>query len=873
MEDVPAGWKPALEKLRRASDLDPDEVSGFVRALHLDVGAGTGLPARPSTRQSDIIALSAALQRRVSEAAQTVRLDRRQVLQLVGWEGRTRLQSPHEFPVDLDTYAPLTEAIDALSSALGARDGGYLAVTGPPGSGKSTLLSQTLVGTPDRVIRYYSHVPGTGPTRTRHTSRAFLHDLVLMLNRKGLDTYERQLISGDINEMRRQLFDQLEAASEDFRQRGQRTIVIVDGLDHVDREYKGDDALLAELPRPDELPDGVLFIVGSRTLDPLRPEAQQQVHERQAFVDLSQHRLSPGSVIEICRRTSITADLEPEIHQRIAELSGGHPLALSYLLNRLRDVDREPPADVLAAAPAYSGDIAQEYRAVWAEVEDDETIVEILEVCSRLRIGFTTEWLSSWVPFEAVRTFRRKLLHLFRRHHDGWRFFHDSFRQFAADQAALADDGPGDADENARAHRRVAEICAESANATIAAEELYHRHHARDDDAVLALAQQAALREQYRQFRSPGLIRDDIAIALDVAAARADVLAIVRLLLALTEVNERTLALESINMPALLYEAGLVNEAIAYCGGDTLNVPLAQAYALSATLGVANEPAGRRLFDMIEHNGLEDPTRGTEVGREHDTALAWARAAAQFRPYTAVLGAIQRLVEPDPGDEPRPSYETEECWWRYSRMMRVLVEESERRCDEAALRSFESELASFAARLEERADELDDRTAVVIDLWVRARATLLQSLDDAAERVTSLNELDSTLRGKPIQAATALDLAELLACDGLVDEATELLDRTPYHEALTASRLSDTRAQGDILDQSFRYWRLRFQLAGEPGVVPEPIPPAEDTPYGNDVRPDAPAHQDVLAIELAGRIDSAVRELARLDAAAASLRE
>ena len=172
-------------------------------------------------------------------------------------------------------------------------------------------------------------------------------------------------------------------------------------------------------------------------------------------------------------------------------------------------------------------------------------------------------------------------MYLFRPHHDGWRFFHDSFRQFAADQTALADDGPGDVDEDARAHRRVAEICAETADATMAAEQLYHQYHAHDADAVLALAQQVALRDQYRQFRSHGLIRDDLALALDVAAARADVLAIVRLLLALTEVNQRTLALESINMPALLYEAGLVNEAIAYCGGDTLTVPLAQAYELA----------------------------------------------------------------------------------------------------------------------------------------------------------------------------------------------------------------------------------------------------------------------------------------------------
>ena len=869
LEDISDRWNSALQRLRKASGLEPDEFGDFLRALHLETGAGTGLPARQSRRRSDILKLSGALQRSASEASETVKLDRGQVLELVGWAGRTTLQSLHRFPVNLDTYAPLTEAIGELNKALNTHDSGYIALTGPPGSGKSTLLSQTLTGTSDRVIRYYAHVPGAGPTRTRLTARAFLHDLVLMLNRQGLDTYERQLTGGDVSEIRRQLFEQLEAAREEFIRDSRRTLVIVDGLDHVDREYKGDDALLAELPRPDELPDGVLFIVGSRTLDPLRAEAKQQVLERRTAVDLSRHLLTPASVIEICKRTPFTADLEPDLHQLLAELCGGHPLALGYLLNRLRDTEGEPAADILAAAPAYSGDIAQEYRAVWAEVENDDAIVEILQVCSRLRVGFATEWLSRWAPPEAIRNFRRKMMYLFRRHHDGWRFFHDSFRQFAADQTAIGDDGPGDADEHARAHCRVAEICVETADPKMRAEELYHRYHARDDEAVLALAQQVALREQYRQLRSPGLIRDDIALALDVAAGRADVLAIVRLLLALAEVNERTSALEQVHMPMLLFEAGLVDEAISYCGGETLVVPLAQAYDLAAALGEADDPAGRRLFDSIEHVGLDDPTRARVVGQEHNAALAWTRAAVQFRPCSTVLTAVQSLVERNLDEESDSRHDANEEWWRYSRMTRILINEYAERADEASLQLIESELGRFAGRLPERSDAFESRIAAVMDLRVRASAALLRVEDDATAIQARLDELDSSLRGMPLHATTGLEFAELLANYGRGDRATELLNRIPYGQALSASDLSNTQP-GDTLDERFRYWRLRFLHAADPDDVPESVSPAEATPYGNDIRPDSPAHRDVKAIELARRFDRAVRELAQLDAATIS---
>ena len=100
---------------------------------------------------------------------------------------------------------------------------------------------------------------------------------------------------------------------------------------------------------------------------------------------------SPGSVLEICQRAPVTADLAPELHLRIAELSKGYPL-----VSAISSTDSEmpmavPPMRFSRDIPAYQGDIAAEYRAVWDEVQDDADIVEILTACSRLRIGFTTD--------------------------------------------------------------------------------------------------------------------------------------------------------------------------------------------------------------------------------------------------------------------------------------------------------------------------------------------------------------------------------------------------------------------------------------------------------------------------------------------------
>ena len=136
---------------------------------------------------------------------------------------------------------------------------------------------------------------------------------------------------------------------------------------------------------------------------------------------------------------------------------------------------------------------------------------------------------------------------------------------------------------------------------------------------------------------------------------------------------------------------------------------------------------------------------------------------------------------------------------------------------------------------------------------------------EAAE--ARLSEIVASVRGVSLWVTTLLEVAELLASHGLVDQAAELLDHLPYDDALTAASLSDGGTR-DVLGESFRYWRLRFLLAGDTGDVPDSIPPAADTPYGNNVAPDAPAHRDGDAIDLAARVDVAVRELARLDAAA-----
>lgn len=118
LAEVGAGWLPAVRRLQDSSGVSDDDLDSFLCSLHLDLGVRPNIPAGPSTRRSDIIALSHALARRVAESVGVVELDQAGVLELMGWEDRPRLRSRHEFPVDLDSYSPLDAAIRELHQLL-----------------------------------------------------------------------------------------------------------------------------------------------------------------------------------------------------------------------------------------------------------------------------------------------------------------------------------------------------------------------------------------------------------------------------------------------------------------------------------------------------------------------------------------------------------------------------------------------------------------------------------------------------------------------------------------------------------------------------------------------------------------------------------
>ena len=291
LQACPSGWRLALEALIRACGLTEPEFMAFSQDCELKLAYKLfEIPENPNRealrQQEDLRELTAFLFRCVGTERRMIRIDRDQLLDGLGWETRFKPRFLHEFPINR-LYQPISATVAELEAALTGHKRGYLAVLGTPGSGKSTTLTHTLRYRKGcRLVRYYAYVPDSS-LQGRGEASNFLHDIVLDLQSQGIRGGDTQAKTREefIGKFHRQLAE----LHERWLAEGVLTVVLVDGLDHIEREQKPERSLLHDLPHPDTVLDGVVFILGSQTLElaGLSPAIKAHFKEKSRLVTMA----------------------------------------------------------------------------------------------------------------------------------------------------------------------------------------------------------------------------------------------------------------------------------------------------------------------------------------------------------------------------------------------------------------------------------------------------------------------------------------------------------------------------------------------------------------------------------------------------------
>lgn len=655
---VPAEWAPAMALFAEASGLKGDVWVRFLADCELEFGVRSLEEILASAPLSDVE--RAALRRDCNELAHTLmrlvaRADRRveftreQLLDELGWRRRADFRNKHEFPDPDIPYRSIAATADELRAALERFSQGYIALVGSPGSGKSTLLTRTLRESPHRVVRYYAYVPdAVGGSIRRGEAVNFLHDLAIALDRLGLHA-GGTLPVNDLDLLLERVRAQFAQAHREWVESGRRTIILVDGLDHVSREQRPQQSLLAHLPPPDEVPDGVLFVLGTQTerLDDLSPRIREHLNKSGRRIEMSP--LSRADVLEIIDET---VDLHPKPspaeRERIYQLSGGHPLALSYIINRLRQARGTAVEEVLDAVAPFNETIDEQYAAIWTRVEDDVELARLLALLARARGPVRLDWVRSWGLAQAFHTVTTRLAYLFRREHGNrWAFFHNSFRAFIIEHTRELPALGGDVELFTELAERSA---APGASVFERADELYYRARAGDTARVLSLADPESFRAQFIAGRPAAAILDDLSLAFEAALQSGDIVALTRVLLCNVEFDRREYHAEVLEIWKIWLDLGDVDLAlVALRDGATLRTSEEDALRAAAALDARGFRAeAEEIFALAEPldvlQGVGERAHAPRV----DIGLleTWIDVAPRFRAVAEILQMIDNVRVP-----------------------------------------------------------------------------------------------------------------------------------------------------------------------------------------------------------------------------------
>src|SRR6266498_1122059 len=567
------------------------------------------------------------------------------------------LRNKHEFEAPRYLYRPIQDTVVEFQDKLEKLSGGYIGVFGPPGSGKSTFLTQTLRTLPVRSVRYYAYVPDAqDPSILRGESINFFQDTTLQIQRLR-NGYEDRPDPTDRIALNEFFYQQLALLGKEYENTNTKTIILVDGLDHIAREQHPGRSLIEDLPLPGTIPTGVYLILGSQTRElPNLPIGVQNILTQNERI-IRMGKLTPQNVFEIIHQT--LPEISNDFDEKIYQIVDGHPLSLIYLLNSLfQSESLNDYEEILEGATAYRGNIEDQYFSHWKKIENDLELVEFLGLLARIRGPIPIEWVAKW----AQKSLLIKLGGIFGQYFSSdslgrWEFFHNSFRIFL--ETRTADNLPGRTSEeiDQEFHLKLAQLY-EKSDAPYKWETLYHYFKAGDHKRVIDIAQYTWFRSQVEALRPIDAIETDVRLATKSAGELLDAVALIRYTLLGASLQQRSDALKNTHLPHLLIEMGKSELAIDYARDGTrlrLEDQTALSFARQLYMAGLKREAIRtfELAEPLEYLSGRPITEAHDQPRNlHDLLSEWVESASLIRGSVETINIIRRIQkEPARNDD------------------------------------------------------------------------------------------------------------------------------------------------------------------------------------------------------------------------------
>jgi len=560
-----------------------------------------------------------------------------ELIDKLGWNRIAGLRAYHNFPLYRDVQVnPTVE--EALKKAINEHNSGYISLIGPPGIGKSTTLQRAITISPDYgVARYLAFLPDERHGLGRAEATDFLNDVTFALSKLG---FSRARFA-DEDQLREEFLKQLEEARDLFHEKGQKTLIVVDGLDHIQREESPQHNLLSILPLPHSIPEGVLLILGSQFLElnGLARSIVQQASAADRRINMAP--LPKTAIFDMAEKAELPGHVD---RQALFAVCKGHPLVAHYYIKKLSETKSEEEADRLLSSGEIGTSVEQMYERVWEALDPDEDAKHVLALLARGDNSISSVELASIVNDAAVESVRKKAGFLLSGLKKGkWSIFHNSFRVFLGRETRKRF-GLDDPAIDKTFYSELAEIAAKAdSNSDQHWLELRYRSRAGDKQVVKNLATPALFRGHLKEFRPGKDIYIDLRLAYGAIEDKSELPKLVQLIMAEKEIDYRLEAISQLDLVQtyLAFEEQDHAFEIALANGKRTD----GAFALLDRLYKQGDIVrARALFEVIEPAeyffGHYNQTIHTP---ELEWFYDWIERAHRFRAIENIIEIVQGL--------------------------------------------------------------------------------------------------------------------------------------------------------------------------------------------------------------------------------------
>lgn len=655
-QSIDAKWDSIIVKFRRATNLDDTEFDEFISVFDFQPNYKQKKFSVTNSRyykeDEDLQQISRFIIEKIADPERSVQFNRQEIIKELGWVERFKTVFNHELIVDRQRYQPIQSTIDLLNSKLEEHKSGYLFLQGSPGSGKSTLLNQWSKGLKTRVVRYYAF-DFVNPSShlnfyERGNATHLFFDLVFQLKEAGI--YKRDILPyRDLLFLKEVFNEQLKSVGEDFATSGQQTIIIIDGLDHVPREYKSTtNSFLRELPLPSSLPEGVFIILGSQSydLDDIQQEIKTEFQKGDRTVPIDS--LKKEEVYKYINNLNVSIQLSDAQKLQVFENSQGHPLYLSYLIEKI--IESDSVDYTINSFETIDGSIETYYQKIWNPIQQEENLIQFLGLIARINGSINIQFVQEWgIDRSVLKSFKEKAKVLFNKTESSLSFFHNSFKQFLLYHTSLNYlTKEFDQEENLKYHSQLADYYLKS-KVEKSWKQNHHLFQAQQYDKFVSEVTPENFTVQLLDFRPVEEIKQDAKLGIEVARQTKDINTLVRYLFSLAELERRQFNIDPASFTEEYLVIGKPDIARNYLRtGNVLHCSNDYAFKASRLfIQFGYNSEGATLFNLaypeiITDSGItiDDSHRYEEI---RDSLEEWIYTAPYFESTENILSKIENI--------------------------------------------------------------------------------------------------------------------------------------------------------------------------------------------------------------------------------------